>query len=250
MSMNGQLVLGIVLTAVAVQDLSAPAIVARAREVDLRIRDVRSRVTMTIERDDETKRRRFDIIVQRDGPRYRARIEVVEPAPMRGVRFLILAERGKRNQQWSYFPDLDLTREVPGSRQDDAFLGSDLSYADLAGSAHLDDLRHQLIGEETVDGEACFHLRGVPRRRIVYGALEGWVSQSRFTTVKARFFDNDGNLVKEARLHEPTQFADEVWLARRIVVEATGSRTELNFEEIRVNEGVEPGVFSPEELAR
>jgi len=248
--MTKSLCLVAALIAAGPQQLSAPAIVARVREVDLRVRDLQAEVSMTIERGSETRRRRFRMIVQRDGPRYRSRIEVLEPAPMRGVRFLIHAERGKRNQQWSHFPDLALTRKIPGSRQDDPFLGSDVTYADLAGAAHLDDLKHSLLGEETVAGEPCWHLRGVPRRKIVYGALEGWVSQSRFTTVMAKFFDQDDGLIKTAKLEDLRMLDDSVWFAHRIVVESHDSRTVLDFDAVRVNEGVDPSLLVAELLGK
>lgn len=244
------LCLAVALAAVLPQDLSAGAIVARAREVDLRLRDLRAEVAMTIDREGGSKPRRFSILLQREGLRYRARIEVIAPPEMRGVRFLILAERGKRNQQWSYFPDLDLTRKIPGGHQDDPFLGSDLSYADLAGAAHLDDLHHRLLGEEPVDDEPCYRLRGIPKRKIVYGALEGWVSTTRFSTSKARFFDHDDNVVKEVSLKELKEMADGVWFAHRIVVDSGNSRTVLRFEDVVVNQGIDAAVFSADALSR
>ncbi len=142
--------------AVLFAQLSAGAIVAHAKEVDLKVQDVTARAHMEITSGETSKKRVFDLMLRREGVNYRALITLVEPPATAGTRFLIAAERGKRNRQWAYFPDLDLVRSIAGRDQEDAFLGSDITYADLAGGAHLDDLVHRLLGEEDVDGSSCY----------------------------------------------------------------------------------------------
>ena len=124
-------------------------------------------------------------------------------------------------------------------------LGSDITYADLAGGAHLDDLRHRLIGEEIVDGEPCYVLEGTPRHRIVYGKLRGHVRKSDFITVRAAFYDHDGALVKEAFLTDVRDLGDGVKLAHRIEVRdrAMGSTTVLTLADVEINRGLSEDAF-------
>ena len=180
--------------------LSAGAIVAHAKELDLQIKDLSTRVHMEIVAEGKVKKRVFELIMRREGVDYRAVITLLEPEELEGTRFLIVARRGKRNRQWAYFPDFDLVRPIAGRNQDDPFLGSDISYADLAGAAHLDDLQHRLVGEESIDDTPCYVMEGVPRHRIAYGKLRGWVRKDNFVTVQAVFFDEDLDPLKEARL--------------------------------------------------
>ena len=225
--------------------LSAGAIVAHAKEVDLEIRDLSARATMEITREGAKKERVFDILLRREGVNYKALITLIEPPEMAGTRFLVVADRGKRNRQWAYFPDLDLVRSIAGRSQDDPFLGSDISYSDLAGGAHLDDLLHRLVGEEVVDGQRCYVMEGIPRHRIVYGKLQGWVRKDDFATVRARFFDQQGRPLKEATLGQFGS-SEGALLAHRIEMKSLteDSRTVLRLEGVRVNQGLDPEQFT------
>jgi outer membrane lipoprotein-sorting protein len=234
------------LTAVLlIAQLSAGAIVAHAKEVDLQVKDLSARVHMEIVAEGVAKKRVFELIMRREGVDYRAVITLVEPAAMEGTRLLIVAQRGKRNRQWAYFPDLDLVRPIAGRNQDDPFLGSDVSYADLAGAAHLDDLLHRLVGEEVIDGTPCYVMEGVPRHRIAYGKLRGWVRKDDFVTIRAVFFDEDLDPLKEARLTDIREVSG-VPMAHRIEMKSLigESKTVLSLSELRINQDLPPGLFT------
>ena len=231
--------------------ISAGAIVAHAKEVDLAIQDLSANVSMVITAEGQERKRVFRLRMRREGVNYRALITLQEPPEMEGTQFLVVAARGERNRQWAYFPDLDLVRQIAGRDQDDPFLGSDVTYSDLAGGAHLDDLVHRLIREEDIDGVPCYVMEGIPRREIVYGKLRGWVRKDNFVTIRAVFFDRFGERVKEARMTDVRE-VHGVPLAHRIEVESfvDRSRTILTFDEVGINVGLAPGLFSEESLGR
>lgn len=240
--------IGVVLLAA---QLSAGAIVARAKQVDRKVQDLTARAHMEIFADGEKKERIFDLCLLREGVNYRAVLSLREPPEMAGTRFLVVAERGKRNRQWAYFPDLDLVRRIAGRNEGDPFLGSDITYADLAGGAHLDDLLHQLVGEEEVDGVPCYLMEGVPRRRTHYGKLRGWVRKDNFVTVRALFFDHQGAPTKEAHLGEIREL-DDIPLVHRVEVRSLveDSRTVLTLSDVRLNQGLAPERFTESALER
>jgi outer membrane lipoprotein-sorting protein len=242
-----------VLLPVLLFQISAGAIVARVKENDARIRDLRAVARLEIDNGTETRTRVFDFSLLREseGVAYRARVRLREPAEMEGTEFLIVAERGKRNQQWAYFPDVDLVREIAGRSEDDPFLGSDITYADLAGGAHLDDLRHRLLGEEPVEGELCYLMEGIPEHRIAYGRLRGYVRKKDFVPVKAEFYDQENELLKEALLSDVRDLEGAL-LAHRIEVRRPDGqrRTLLTFEEVEVNQNLAPEEFTREALGR
>lgn len=232
-----------------VGQLSAGAIVARAKEVDLQIQDLTARAHMEITSRGETKERVFDLMLRRDGVNYRALITLVAPLEMADTRFLIVSRRGKRNLQWAYFPDLDLVRSIAGRDQEDPFLGSDITYADLSGGAHLDDLVHRLLGEENVDGFSCYWMEGVPRHNTTYGKLQGWIRKDNFVTVRARFFDNNQKPSKEAHLGEILEL-DGIPLAHHISVRSLigDSHTVLRLKNVRINQGLSAQLFTESAL--
>ncbi len=235
--------------AVLFAQLSAGAIVAHAKQVDLRIQDVTARGHMEITSGGTTKQRVFDLMLRREGTNYRVSITLVEPPATAGTRFLIVSERGKRNRQWAYFPDLELVRSIADRDQEDPFLGSDITHADLAGGAHLDDLVHRLLGEEDVDGSSCYLMEGVPRHKTSYGKLQGWVRKDNYVTVRARFFDGDKKPLKEAHLHD-IRDVEGVPLAHRIAVLSLtkDSQTVLTLKDVRINQGLPPELFTESAL--
>lgn len=234
---------------VLLAQLSAGAIVAHAKEVDLQVKDLSANVRMEIVANGEVKIRVFELLMRREGVDYRAVITLLEPEEMEGTRFLIVAQRGKRNRQWAYFPDLDLVRPIAGRNQDDPFLGSNISYADLAGGAHLDDLRHRLVGEEEIDGTPCYVMVGVPRHRIAYGKLRGWVRKDNFVTTKAVFFDQELEPLKESRLTDIRE-VDGIPMAHRIEMKSLveDGHTVLSLHELRINQNLPSGLFTAEAL--
>ena len=233
--------------------ISAGAIVARVKENEGKIRDLQAVARLEIAAAGETKTRVFDFSLLREEKTvsYRARIRLREPAEMEGTEFLIHAERGKRNREWAYFPDLDLVREIAAKSEDDPFLGSDITYADLAGGAHLDDLNHRLLGEETVASEPCYVMEGVPKHRVAYGKLRGFIRKKDFVVVRADFFGQGGELLKEALLSDVRDLGG-VLLAHRIEVgrPAEERRTVLTFENVRVNRGLASDAFTREALEK
>jgi outer membrane lipoprotein-sorting protein len=233
--------------------ISAGAIVARVKENEAKIRDLQAVARLEIWAAGEIKTRVFDLSLHRAEKTvsYRARVRLREPAEMEGTEFLIHAERGKRNREWAYFPDLDLVREIAGKSEDDPFLGSDITYADLAGGAHLDDLNHRLVGEETVAGELCYVMEGVPKHHVAYGKLRGFIRKKDFVVVKADFFGQGGELLKEALLSDVRDLGG-VLLAHRIEVgrPAEERRTVLRFEDVRINQALAPGTFTRDALGK
>lgn len=242
----------IAITGLIVAQISAGAIVARVKQQELRIEDMQASALLEITSGGETKTRRFTLSMKREGVNYEALIALSEPRAMAGTKFLIRAERGKRNQQWAYFPDLDLVRKIPGKSQDDPFLSSDITYADLAGGAHLDDLLHELVGEEVVDGEPCYVMEGKPRHEIVYGKMRGFIRERDFVNTRAEFYDHDGALMKEAMLTAIRDLGDGIMLAHRIEVKsaANDSTTVLTLSDVRINRALTDDLFTEHALSR
>lgn len=241
------------IAAILLFQLSAGAVVARVKENDAKLEDLDAVVRLEIREAGKVRTRVFDLFLLREEQRfgYRARVRIREPEEMLGTEFLIHAERGKRNSQWAFFPDLDLVREIAGKSEDDPFLGSDITYADLAGGAHLDDLHHRLMGDTEVLGEPSYILEGVPKHRIAYGKLRGYVRKKDFVVVKAEFFDHQGALLKEAQLSDVRNLGG-VLLAHRIEIRKPEQdrSTVMVFEAVKVNEGLPPANFTPESLGK
>jgi hypothetical protein len=88
-------------------------------------------------------------------------------------------------------------------------------------------------------------MEGVPRHRIAYGKLRGWVRKDDFVTIRAVFFDEDLDPLKEARLTDIREVSG-VPMAHRIEMKSLigESKTVLSLSELRINQDLPPGLFT------
>jgi len=169
-----------------------------------------------------------------------------------GTGFLIwdTSDAGKKDQLFMYLPSLRTVRKVSVRDQDDAFLGSDLTFADM-GQRLLEEDVHTLVGEETLDGVAYHLVESVPRDDSMYGKRKLWINKSDFTTHQIHYFDRKQELLK-------TQ--DITWIKRddglRVFRELdvknvqTGHRTIYTISNEEFNVGLKDKDFTERMLKR
>lgn len=120
------------------------------------------------------------------------------PPDNRGTGFLIwdYAIEGKPDDLWLYLPSLRQTRRMTTRDQDDAFMGSDLTFADM-GQRRLDEDVHTLLTEGNVNNIPCYVIQTVPKEKnSIYGKKVSWISKKDWLTLKIDYFDRKGDLLK------------------------------------------------------
>ncbi len=169
--------------------LSAEQIVKRAEE-KFRGRTSRGEMEMTIIRPDWQRTLRMKIWSKGDDY---AMVLITAPARERGTAFL------KRNKElWNWQPSIERVIKMPPAMMAQSWMGSDFSNDDLVRQSSLSqDYQHQLLGEETIDGRACYHIKLIPKEEagVVWGSIEMWISKKDFLELKVEFYDEDGYLI-------------------------------------------------------
>lgn len=119
------------------------------------------------------------------------------PPDSKGVGFLIwdTSNPKEKDQLWLYLPSLRQVRKVSVRDQDDAFMGSDLTFADM-GQRLIEEDSHTLVGEEEIDGKAYYVVESVPVTESIYGKKRLWISKDDFTTRKIEYYDQKQELLK------------------------------------------------------
>ena len=119
------------------------------------------------------------------------------PASVEGTRFLTITHDAGADDQWIYLPALRRVRRIASSERDSEFMGTDFTYSDLAGG-DIDDSAHQLLREESIDGEATYVVESTPTpdSALTYSRLIQWVSQEKWLPIRVEFYDQDGELLK------------------------------------------------------
>jgi outer membrane lipoprotein-sorting protein len=178
------------------------------------------------------------------------------PADVNGTSILLIEHSKSDDDIWIYLPALKKVRRLVASNKRDSFAGTDFSYGDVIGYA-VDDWRHTLVGEDTLNGEPCFLVESVPASQIVketsgYSKRRNCISKSRYTTLRTEVWDTEGQLLKE-EAYSDFQNVDPAhgrWVAMRSTARnvQTGHTTEVIFKDYSIDPSVSAALFTTRTL--
>lgn len=202
----------------------------------------RATLEMTVERDDEVRSYLLEIVS--DGAE-RSLTRVVEPPRDAGQAFLV-----DGSELFVYAPRLGRVLRLPPSGRSDGFLGSDLSYDDLAGDEVRDDYDAEVL--ERDDERVVLSLVPRPRAPTPYGELRFSATLPDLAPRELTYFDQRGNAVKRLTLSDFREVDGRTIPTRFEVVDLTegGGRTVATWTEVEF--GVEPpdACFTQQALER
>jgi outer membrane lipoprotein-sorting protein len=175
-----------------------------------------------------------------------------KPADVKGTAFLSWEydDPSRDDDKWLYMPAMKKVRRISGASTNDYFMGSDFTYDDM-GDRHVDEDTHTLLGEETLDGYACWKIESVPvdpddmyTRKVV------WVYKEAFMAIKVEYYDKDG-LLKTYRALDFRQ-QDGFWTVFRSEMEnhSREHTTRMAFQSVAYNTGVRDDLFQVSTIER
>lgn len=198
--------------------------------------------TTLVDADGSTKERLLRFYQK--GPEKRL-VRFTEPADVRGVGFLRLAE----DQMYLYLPAFRRVRRIASSIRNESFMGTDFSYEDLAQTRYSEDYDARAVSEEA----GSYTLTLIPRggADVSYGRLVMEVSSADWIPRKIDYFDADGERVKTLTVSEVRVVDGYVHATRmEMVTWRTGHRTVLELEEVGFDTGLPDDLFSQRFLKR
>ena len=173
---------------------------------------------------------------------------ILEPATERGMAFkqYDYDEAKDTSEQWMYMPALKKLKRIVSDAGDGprtgTLFGSEIGYEDIE-RRKLEDYTHQLVGEDTVDGQAVYIVESVPvakhRAKTSYGKSKSWVNKSNYLLVKNELYNHQGTLAKTFFFKDIKEI-DGIWISRKmLVVNHQNKRMSmLGFEKARGQPGV------------
>ncbi len=174
----------------------------------------------------------------------RALVRVLEPPRDAGQAYLTVGEN-----LWIYNPRLKRTLRLPPSGRNDRFLGSDLSYSDLAGR---DLERHYTVTLAENGSELVFTLSPKPGAPTPFGRVVVTAEAERRVPKEVVYHDQRGNPVKRIVFSGVVE-AQALFFPTRIeVIDLTreGYRTTLEMRDLRLGVEIPEACFRPEALER
>ncbi|MCI0330418.1 MAG: outer membrane lipoprotein-sorting protein [candidate division Zixibacteria bacterium] len=176
----------------------------------------------------------------------------ISPPDVKGTVSLLVEHSEKDDDIWIYLPALKKVRRLVSSNKKDSFVGTDFSYGDVIGHK-VREWNHKIIKEETVDGQPCYVIESTPKNDDVrsnsgYSKRIGWIGKESFVTLKFEYFDESGDLLKQARFTDVRLMDPVKKRYQPMRLEAknvqTGHTTVIQLENFKPNQGIKETYFT------
>jgi len=153
------------------------------------------------------------------------------------------------NEIWNYLPRVDRTIKIPASLMSASWMGSHFTNDDLVKESRLiEDYEITLAYEGDRDGVAVWEFDLIPRPEapVVWGRIAYQVRKNDTMPVYARYYDEDGVLVRTMTFFDYRQLGGRlVPAAMRVVPEdKPGEFTEVRYSELEFDVDLDEEYFS------
>lgn len=230
-------------------------IIKKSRELIYQIQDQKNKVILHLIEKDGSKKR---IEATRYWKNYRAQegldskmlLTTDFPPDSRGISFLIwdYSKENKTDDLWLYLPALRMVRRISAQDQNDAFLGSDLTFGDM-GQRRLDEDEHKLLREEGYLGTQTYVVESVPKEKeSIYSKKVSWISKENWTVLKIDYYDRNAKLLKKQMIEWQTLDNFSVWKKTEVINVQNGHKTIFEVSDLHVNGGLQDEDFTERSL--
>lgn len=177
----------------------------------------------------------------------RTLIQFLEPASVRGTRFLTIENQGRDNDQWIFLPSLGRVRRIAAAEGSGSFVGTDFSYDDIASMDRKTELdNHRILRQERFRDRDCYVIESIPvDPNYQYGRMVQWIDRENFVLYQIELFDRRGNQVKLLEILEFREVQGRLApVVTRMTTLAAGTSTTINVEILRYDDNIPEGVFT------
>ena len=125
-------------------------------------------------------------------------IEYLEPADVKGTKFLSIVEEGKEDMMWLYLPVLGRERRIAAHAKGESFMGTDFTYEEIgSGKNYEEGYEAKRLEDDIFEGYPCYVLELEPGETDTkYTYLKMWVWKEEFSTLKIEFYKEGEKLTK------------------------------------------------------
>ena len=157
-----------------------------------------STATLTIHSKKGSDRIREVIMKSKDyGDVEKSVIVFTTPKDVAGTGYLTFDyEEDKDSDNWLYMPAMKKTRRIAssGSESEGSFMGTDFTYQDM-GDRSLNKYTYNLLGEESVDGVACYKVECISKAHTEKDPRYiSYIGKADYILRKCEFYDRQDQL--------------------------------------------------------
>ena len=208
---------------------------------------IRSRMVITA-RNGNTSERLMDQYSKDDANGNSRTVLVFQaPASVAGTRFLTIENSSRANDQWIFLPSLGRVRRIAASEGQSSFVGTDLSYDDIASTNRSVDLdTHRLLREERFRDRDCYVIESTPKDSAYqYSKMVLWIDKDNFVNHKIELFDRRGNQTKVLEILELRDVQGRLTpMVTRMTSLGAGTSTTIHADRVRYDDRIPEAVFT------
>jgi len=216
--------------------------------------DMKARVVMELITAEGKKRTRVLTMLRKndpDGRRQRYFLYFHEPGDVRRTAFLVWKYPDKDDDRWIFIPAVNMIRRIAARDSRSSFVGSDFSYEDLSGRDVGADI-HTLLREEKLDNATCYVIQSTPKAPADFSKKLSWIDKSSFLPLKEEYYDAQNQLARVFTAEKIEAVSGKsvypTVMKRTMKNVQSGHRTEVVFENVAYDVGIEADVFSERAL--
>jgi hypothetical protein len=178
-------------------------------------------------------------------------IRFTAPADVKGVALLVVNHPDRASDQWMWTPAIGRERRIALQDRSTRFFATDFSFEDLE-ERDVSQFDYKLLGEEPIDGAACWKIEARPRasKSSQYTLTHISIRKDNYVAVQYESYIKDQPV---RRLHA-TDLANMqgIWTARTLEMTdlRRNSRTVLRFEKLQYNVPMKEDDFTVQALRR
>ena len=117
-------------------------------------------------------------------------LRFTSPAEVKGVALLVVNHRDRASDQWMWTPAIQRERRIALQDRSTRFFGTDFSFEDLE-ERDVDQYSYKLLGEESLNGVACWKMESKPKKASQYTSSLVWVRKENYTFARIEGYKAD-----------------------------------------------------------
>jgi len=178
-------------------------------------------------------------------------IRFTAPAEVKGVALLVVNHPDRASDQWMWTPAIERDRRIALQDRSTRFFGTDFSFEDLE-ERDVDQYDYTLVGDDAVDGAACWKIQSTPRqtKSSQYTRSFVWIRRDTYALARIENYAKDDLLRRLA--YADIRNVQGIWTARQLEMTDVkrGSRTRLTLDKLEYNVALKDEDFTLQAIRR
>jgi outer membrane lipoprotein-sorting protein len=173
-----------------------------------------------------------------------------KPSDVKDMTFMVYKYPDKNDDRWLFIPAINMVKRIAANDKFSSFVGSDFTYEDVSGRKLQEDT-HALLRKEESNSKSCYVIESIPKELSEYTRKISWIDEKSFLPVKEEFYDKQNELYRWFEAQEIKDINGFPTITKRTMRNVkTGHHTEVTFQEVEYNLGIEDDTFSERYLRR